>query len=57
MEDRMATPTADESVQNVQAALNNLPTAAEMVDSVIREARAVLQERLSRDVTLTGEPG
>ena len=29
--------------------INNLPTAAEVVESVIREARAVLQDRLPRD--------
>ena len=34
--------------------INNLPTAAEVVDSVIREARAVLQERLPRDLSLGG---
>jgi nitronate monooxygenase len=32
--------------------INNLPTAAEVVESVIREARAVLQERLPRDLSL-----
>ena len=36
--------------------INNLPTAAEVVDSVIREARAVLQERLPRDLSLGGGP-
>jgi nitronate monooxygenase len=34
--------------------INNLPTAAEVVESVIREARAVLQERLPRDLSLAG---
>jgi nitronate monooxygenase len=34
--------------------INNLPTAAEVVDSVIREARAVLQEQLPRDLSLGG---
>src|SRR5262245_14006884 len=33
--------------------INNLPTAAEVVESVIREARAVLQETLPRDLSLT----
>lgn len=37
--------------------INNLPTAAEVVESVVREARAVVQERLPQDVTLTGERG
>lgn len=37
--------------------INNLPTAAEVVESVVREARAVVQERLPQHVTLTGEPG
>jgi nitronate monooxygenase len=32
--------------------INNLPTAAEVVESLIREARAVLQERLPRDLSL-----
>jgi len=33
--------------------INNLPTAAEVVESVVREARAVMQERLPREVTLS----
>ncbi len=37
--------------------INNLPTAAEVVESVIREARAVLQERLPRDLSLAGGAG
>ena len=37
--------------------INNLPTAAEVVDSVIREARAVLQERFPRDLSLGGGAG
>src|SRR5262245_32183526 len=37
--------------------INNLPTAAEVVDSVIREARAVLRERLPRDLSLGGGAG
>lgn len=32
--------------------INNLPTAAEVVESVIREARAVMQQRLPREVML-----
>lgn len=35
--------------------VNNLPTAAEVVESVVREARAVMQQRLPRAVTLTSE--
>jgi nitronate monooxygenase len=34
--------------------INNLPTAAEVVESVIREARAVMQQRLPREVMLSG---
>lgn len=34
--------------------INNLPTAAEVVESVIREARAVLQKKLPRDLSLAG---
>ena len=37
--------------------INNLPTAAEVVESVIREATAVLQEKLPRDVSLSGGAG
>ena len=33
--------------------INNLPTAAEVVESVVGEARAVMQERLPREVTLS----
>ena len=36
--------------------INNLPTAAEVVESLIREARAVLQEKLPRDLSLSGGP-
>ena len=32
--------------------INNLPTAVEVVESVIREARTVLQEKLPRDLRL-----
>jgi nitronate monooxygenase len=34
--------------------INSLPTAAEVVESVIREARAVLKERLPRDLSVGG---
>ena len=37
--------------------INNLPTAAEVVDSIIQEARAVLQEKLPRDLSLAGGAG
>ena len=33
--------------------INNLPTAAEVVEAVVREARAVIQDRLPREVTLS----
>ena len=35
--------------------INSLPTAAEVVESVVREACAVVQERLPQAVTLTSE--
>jgi len=35
--------------------INSLPTAAEVVESLIREARAILQERLPRDILLAAE--
>lgn len=31
-----------------------VPTAAEVVESVIRESRAVMQQRLPREVMLSG---
>jgi nitronate monooxygenase len=37
--------------------ISNLPTAAEVVESIIREARAVLQERLPRNLSLGGVAG
>jgi len=37
--------------------INNLPTAAEVVESIIREARAVLQEKLPRDLSLDAAVG
>ena len=33
--------------------INNLRTAAEVVESVVRESRVVMQERLPREVTLS----
>jgi nitronate monooxygenase len=37
--------------------INSLPMAAEVVESVIREARAVLREKLPRDLSLGGGAG
>src|SRR5262245_34879628 len=37
--------------------INNLPTAAEVVESVIREARAVLLDKLPRHLSLDGAAG